>query len=90
MWGGAAHSGIIVFDARAAGQEGAGGARSAAPGGGGGQPPHLRGRVTCASEVEAVAALQRLVEEVDPDVVCGFDIQRGSIGYILDRCAHLK
>ncbi len=90
MWGGAAHSGIIVFDARAAGQEGAGGARAAAPGGGGGQPPHFRGRVTCASEVEVVAALQRLVEEVDPDVVCGFDIQRGSIGYILDRCAYLK
>ena len=48
------------------------------------------GRVVCGSEVEAIGELQRLVEEVDPDVVCGFDIQRGSIGYILDRCAHIR
>jgi len=81
LWGGAAHCGIIIFDDKAAAQKGSGGACHL---------PHLRGRVVCGSEVEAVAQLQLLVEELDPDVVCGFDIQRGSIGYILDRCAHMR
>jgi ABC-2 type transport system ATP-binding protein len=42
----------------------------------------------CGSEVEAIAELQLLVEEVDPDVVCGFDIQsqsmdvRKNVGYL--------
>jgi DNA polymerase elongation subunit (family B) len=81
LWGGAAHCGIIIFDDKAPAQKGSGGAC---------QLPHLRGRVVCGSEVEAVAQLQLLVEELDPDVVCGFDIQRGSIGYILDRCAHVR
>ncbi len=81
-WGGAAHCGVIIYDAKAAAMERAKGCV--------GHTPHLRGRVVCASEVEAIGALQELVEEIDPDVVCGFDIQRGSIGYILDRCAHMK
>ena len=82
VWGGAAHCGIIIFDTKAAAAQRSGGCA--------GQAPHTRGRVVCASEAEAIRALQLLVEEVDPDVVCGFDIQRGSIGYILDRCAHIK
>jgi DNA polymerase elongation subunit (family B) len=86
VWGGAAHSGIIIFDERAAGEHGSksGGTK------GGAAAPHMRGRVVCGSEVEAIGQLQHLVEGVDPDVVCGFDIQRGSIGYILDRCAHIR
>ena len=82
VWGGAAHCGVIIFDSKAALKERLGGCSE--------QAPHLRSRVVCASEAEAIGALQQLVEEVDPDVVCGFDIQRGSIGYILDRCAHMK
>ena len=103
VWGGAAHSGVIIFDERAAGEHCAKGAGtqgrdqkfdgdgvSGASRREGAAVPHVRGRVVCGSEVEAIGELQRLVEEVDPDVVCGFDIQRGSIGYILDRCAHIR
>ena len=103
VWGGAAHSGVIIFDERAAGEhcakgDGTQGRDQKFDGDGvsgagrreGAAVPHVRGRVVCGSEVEAIGELQRLVEEVDPDVVCGFDIQRGSIGYILDRCAHIR
>ena len=87
LWGGEAHCGIIIFDEKAAAKEACKGSHlhgSSCP------APHLRGRVVCGSEADVIRQLQLLVEEVDPDVVCGFDIQRGSIGYILDRCAHMR
>lgn len=87
LWGGQAHCGIIIFDEKAAAKEACKRSELCSSSC---AAPHLRDRVVCGSEAEVIGQLQLLVQEVDPDVVCGFDIQRGSIGYILDRCAHMR
>jgi pilus assembly protein FimV len=36
-------------------------------------------------EVEVFHSLTKLVRDVDPDIICGYEVQRGSVGYLVER-----
>lgn len=42
------------------------------------------------TEMALLDRVVAIVREVDPDVVVGFDVQGGSVGYLIDRAARLE
>lgn len=43
-----------------------------------------------ADEPQLLAAFARLMTALDPDIVVGFDLQKASMGYLVDRAAQLE
>lgn len=41
------------------------------------------------TEQALVEAFVLAVRHLDPDILVGFEVQQGSLGYLVDRCANL-
>ena len=54
-----------------------------------GLPAHIRVD-SYSSEQSMLNGFVRLVRQYDPDILCGYEIQKQSLGYMVERCGVLK
>ena len=52
--------------------------------------PHDAAAFAFSNEEEVITCFNRVVQTWDPDFITGFEVQKSSIGYLVDRAMHLN